>query len=122
MSTSLASLDWSASSESAQLNFRDEEEAYVPNFVKVRGAKGRRKKQFPSDDGEFYVATVDAFAGDGHSVLVYCPVRSQTESLAKSFLKAAKQEYLDHVRPLASLNVNEARQVTAPRPKTGAQP
>lgn len=79
MSTSLASLDWSASSESAQLNFRDEEEAYVPNFVKVRAAKGRRKKPFPSDDGEFHVATVDAFAGDGHSVLVYCPVRSQTE-------------------------------------------
>jgi hypothetical protein len=97
----IASLDWSASSESAQLNFRDEEEAYVPNFVKVRAAKGRRKKQFPSDDGEFHVATVDAFAGDGHSVLVYCPVRSQTESLAKSFLKAAKQEYLEHVRPLA---------------------
>ena len=97
----IASLDWSASSESAQLNFRDEEEAYVPGFVKVRAAKGRRKKSFPSDDGEFYVATVDAFAGDGHSVLVYCPVRSQTESLAKSFLKAGKQEYLDHVRPLA---------------------
>ncbi|HEY5214755.1 MAG TPA: DEAD/DEAH box helicase [Acidobacteriaceae bacterium] len=97
----IASLDWSASSESAQLNFQDEEEAYVPNFVKGRAAKGRRKKQFPSDDGEFHVATVDAFAGDGHSVLVYCPVRSQTESLAKSFLKAAKQEYLEYVRPLA---------------------
>jgi len=27
--------------------------------------------------------------------------------------------HMDHVRPLASLNVNEARQVTAPRPKAG---
>jgi hypothetical protein len=96
-----ATLDWSASSKSARLNFRDEEEAFVPNFIKVRAAKGRRQKPFPSDDSEFYVATVDAFAGDGHSVLVYCPVRSQTESLGKAFLKASKQEYLEHVRPLA---------------------
>jgi hypothetical protein len=35
---------------------------------------------------------------------------------------AALGGHMDHVRPLASLNVNEARQVTAPRPKTGAQP
>jgi hypothetical protein len=104
----IASLDWSTSLESAQLNFRDEEEAYVPNFVKGRAAKGRRRKQFPSDDGEFHVATVDAFAGDGHSVLVYCPVRSQTESLAKCFLQAAKQEYLEHVRPLAPADFESA--------------
>jgi hypothetical protein len=96
----LATLDWAASSESARLNFR-EEEAFVPNFVKIRVAKGRRRKPFPSDEAEFHVATVDAFAGDGHSVLVYCPVRKQTESLAKAFLQASKQNYLEHVRPLA---------------------
>ena len=96
----LATLDWAASSESARLNFR-EEEAFVPNFVKIRAAKGRRRKPFPSDEAEFHVATVDAFAGDGHSVLVYCPVRKQTESLAKAFLQASKQGYLEHVRPLA---------------------
>src|ERR1700683_5644258 len=96
----LATLDWAASSESARLNFR-EEEAFVPNFVKIRAAKGRRRKPFPSDEAEFHVATVDAFAGDGHSVLVYCPVRKQTESLAKAFLQASKQAYLENVRPLA---------------------
>ena len=96
----LATLDWAASSESARLNFR-EEEAFVPNFVKIRAAKGRRRKSFPSDEAEFHVATVDAFAGDGHSVLVYCPVRKQTESLAKAFLQASKQDYLENVRPLA---------------------
>jgi len=96
----LATLDWAASSESARLNFR-EEEAFVPNFVKIRAAKGRRRKPFPSDEAEFHVATVDAFAGDGHSVLVYCPVRKQTESLAKAFLQASKQDYLENVRPLA---------------------
>jgi len=82
----LATLDWAASSGSARLNFR-EEEAFVPNFVKIRAPKGRRRKQFPNDGPEFYVATVDAFAGDGHSVLVYCPVRKQTESLAKKALR-----------------------------------
>ena len=96
----LATLDWSASSESARLTFR-EEEAFVPNFVKVRAAKGLRRNAFPNDEAEFHVATVDAFAGDGHSVLVYCPVRKQTESLAKAFLKASKQKYLEHIRPLA---------------------
>jgi hypothetical protein len=96
----LATLDWSSTSESARLTFR-EEEAFVPNFVKVRAAKGQRTNGFPQDENEFHVATVDAFAGDGHSVLVYCPVRKQTESLAKAFLKAAKQKYLEHVRPLA---------------------
>jgi hypothetical protein len=97
----LATLDWYSSSEAATLRFLDEEEAYVPNFVKVREAKGLRKKDFPQNDGEFYVAAVDAFAGDGHTVLVYCPVRKQTESTAKAFLQAAKQKYLDHVHPLA---------------------
>jgi hypothetical protein len=96
----LATLDWYDSSESARLTFR-EEEAFVPNFVKVRAAKGQRKNDFPQDENEFHVATIDAFAGDGHSVLVYCPVRKQTESLAKAFLKASKQKYLEHVRPLA---------------------
>lgn len=96
----LATLDWYSSSESARLTFR-EEEAFVPNFLKIRGGKGQRKNGFPFDDNEFHVATVDAFAGDGHSVLVYCPVRKQTESLAKAFLKASKQKYLEHVRPLA---------------------
>jgi replicative superfamily II helicase len=96
----LATLDWSTSSESARLKFI-EEEAFVPNFVKVRAPQGRRKYNFPQDDSEFYVATVDAFAGDGHSVLLYCPVRKQTESLAKAFLQASKQKYLEHVHPLA---------------------
>jgi len=96
----LATLDWYVSSESAQLTFR-EEEAFVPNFVKVRAAKGQRRNDFPQDENEFHVATVDAFAGDGHSVLVYCPVRKQTESLAKAFLKASKQKYLEPVHPLA---------------------
>ncbi|HVJ07867.1 MAG TPA: DEAD/DEAH box helicase [Acidisarcina sp.] len=97
----IATLDWATSSESAWLNFR-EEDAFVPNFVKIRAAKGRRRKKFPNDEAEFHVATVDAFAGDGHSVLVYCPVRKQTESLAKAFLQASKQGYLDHVHPLAA--------------------
>ncbi|UWZ81808.1 DEAD/DEAH box helicase [Occallatibacter riparius] len=96
----LATLDWATSSESARLNFR-EEEAFVPNFVKIRAAKGRRRKKFPDDEAEFHVATVDAFAGDGHSILVYCPIRRQTESLAKAFLQASKQGYLEHIRPLA---------------------
>ena len=95
----IATLDWAASSESARLNFR-EEEAFVPNFVKIRAARGRRRKKFPDDEAEFHVATVDAFAGDGHSVLVYCPIRKQTESLAKAFLQASKQGYLEHIRPL----------------------
>ncbi len=96
----LATLDWYASSEAARLTFR-EEEAFVPNFVKVHAGKGQRKNGFPYDENEFHVATVDAFAGDGHSVLVYCPVRKQTESLAKAFLKTSKQKYLEHIRPLA---------------------
>jgi hypothetical protein len=96
----LATLDWYSSSQSAKLTFR-EEEAFVPNFVKIRAAKGQRTNDFPQDENEFHVATVDAFAGDGHSVLVYCPVRKQTESLAKAFLKASKQKYLEHVHPLA---------------------
>ena len=95
----LATLDWSVSTESARLQFV-EEEAFVPNFVKVRGPQGRRRYGFPQDDSEFYVAAVDAFAGDGHTVLVYCPVRKQTESLAKAFLQASKQNYLEHVHPL----------------------
>jgi hypothetical protein len=104
----LATLDWSERSESATLNFLDEEEAYVPNFVKVRPAKGHRSYGFPKDESEFHVATVDSFAGDGHTVLVYCPVRKATESLAKAFIQAANQKYLSHVYSPAPSDIEVA--------------
>jgi hypothetical protein len=104
----LSTLDWSERSESATLNFLDEEEAFVPNFIKVRSAKGHRLYGFPKDDSEFYVATVDTFAGDGHTVLVYCPVRKATESLAKAFIQAANQKYLLHVYPPAPADIEVA--------------
>ena len=42
--------------------------------------QGKRKNAFPQNDKEFCIAAADAFARDGHTVLVYplCFVRGTT--------------------------------------------
>jgi hypothetical protein len=100
----LATLDWQSASRVARLSFIEGEKPYVPRFVEQQPPrKPRLKKPFPCDEKEFCIAAANAFARDGHSVLLYCPQRSQVESLVDQFCTIQRQGYLDGVaRPDAS--------------------
>jgi hypothetical protein len=93
-----ATLDWNASSNTGRLAFIDGEKPFVPRFVESSPPKKKRKKAFPQNDKEFCICTADAFARDGHTVLVYSPVRSQVEPLAEEFRHMSDQGYLANVK------------------------
>jgi hypothetical protein len=93
-----ATLDWSASSATGRLAFIDGEKPFVPRFVESSPPKKRRKNAFPQNDKEFCICAADAFARDGHTVLVYSPVRSQVEPLADEFRHMSDQGYLANVK------------------------
>lgn len=95
----LATLDWSASSKAAWLSFTEGEKPFVPRLFEAKPATRSRDYDFPKDEVEFCIAAANAFAADGHSVLVYSPQRSQVESLVKAFCRIAKHGYLDAVAP-----------------------
>jgi len=94
-----ATLDWSSSSSTGMLSFIDAEKPFVPRFVAASAAKGRRQNAFPQNDKEFCICAANAFALDGHTVLVYSPQRSQIEPLASEFRRISDQGYLSSVKP-----------------------
>jgi hypothetical protein len=94
-----ATLDWSDRAGTARLGFLDGERPFVPRFIERAPAEGRRKNPFPQNDREFCICAANAFARDGHTILVYSPQRSQIEPIATEFRKIADQGYLTHVRP-----------------------
>jgi hypothetical protein len=69
----------------------DEEQPYVPRFVRAEPPQGQRSNPFPQNDGEFVLAAAKAFLADDHRVLIYCPQRRSVESLGKTFLTIARQ-------------------------------
>ncbi len=93
-----ATLDWSPSSKTGKLAFLDDEGPFVPRFVEESAPSGRRQKPFPKDEMEFCICAANAFARDGHTVLVYSPRRNQVEALAQEFHHMHKQGYLDNVK------------------------
>lgn len=95
----LATLDWYESSQTARLAFLEGERPFVPRFMEAQPKQGRRKNAFPQNDIEFCIAAANAFAVDGHNVLVYSPQRSQVEPLVRQFCLMSKQGYLDAVAP-----------------------
>ena len=74
--------------------FLDAEKPFVPRFVEQRPAKKPRKKPFPIERVEFCICAANAFALDGHTVLVYSPQKSQVEPLAREFRHMRDQGFL----------------------------
>lgn len=91
----LGFLDWQPSTKTGRLDLLDGEKPFVPKFVEARPPRGRRQLDFPKNDIEFCIAAANAFAKDGHNVLVYSPQRNQVEPLVREFSRVAEQGYLD---------------------------
>lgn len=89
-----ATLEWK--STGGWLEYRvDGETVFVPRFIESRPAKGKRKNAFPQDRSELIPAAISRFRQDGHSVLVYCPMRKSVEPAAESLLKMVRQGYVE---------------------------
>ena len=67
----------------------DEETVFIPSFIKELPPKGKRTKAYPKEQAELIVAAVQRFNTEGHSVLLYCPMRKSVEPTAESFLLMA---------------------------------
>ena len=93
-----ATLDWSSLSKTGMLSFLDGERPYVPRFVEAVPPKKQRQNPFPQNEKEFCICAANAFARDGHTVLVYSPQRSQVEPLANEFRRMSDQGYLPNVK------------------------
>jgi hypothetical protein len=94
----LATLDWGDRSNAGRLSFLDDEKPFVPRFVEQSPPQKKRKKPFPINDVEFCICAADAFARDGHTVLVYSPQKIQVEPLAREFRHIRDQGYLPNVK------------------------
>jgi hypothetical protein len=107
----LATLDWSARNKTGMLSFLDAEKPFVPKFVEESAPKKLRKKPFPASEMEFCICAANAFARDGHTVLVYSPQKSQVEPLAREFRHIRDQGYLGNVKAPQAEHLSVARAI-----------
>ena len=78
-----------------RLEFLLDSNAFVHRFIESEDPTGRRRNTFPHDANELLVAAITRFHNDGHTILVYCPLRVSVEASAKAILKAASQGYFE---------------------------
>ena len=76
----------------------ESEQAFVPSYFSgIVPPRGRRKAIFPRDQREFCLATAWKLVKDGHSVLIYCPLRRSVEPFAKTIADLHERGVLDSV-------------------------
>ncbi len=107
----LATLDWRSQTATAQLSFIEGEKPFVPRFLEGQAPLKPRRKPYPASDLEFCICATNTFARDGHSVLVYCPQRSQVETLAREFRHMFDQGYLTDIKVPQAENLSIARAI-----------
>lgn len=89
-----ATLEWQT--DAARLEYKVvNENVFIPRFVETQEPKGRRKNNFPQNSSELLVASIERFLHDGHSVLVYCPIRRSVETTAEAYLNAIRQGHAE---------------------------
>lgn len=86
-------LEWAGNSGRLTVEV-DGETPFVPHFVRARPPRSRRRREYPQDDGELTIATVQALVDDDQRVLIYCPEKRSVESLGEVCLKLNRQGYL----------------------------
>ena len=63
----------------------DTERPFVPSYFRsFRPPVGKRRREFPCDQREFCLATAWKLLDDGHTVLIYCPLRKSVEPFAEA--------------------------------------
>jgi len=85
---------WQANS--GQINFIiGEENPFIPRFVQPfvppLPNPGYRTKEFPASNKELTLATAWKLTDDGHTVLIYCPLKKSVNSFAKNIIDLHKR-------------------------------
>jgi len=99
---------WQSGRDRAWLELKIEDErSFVPEFFSsVSPSIGTRKKNFPTDQQELVLATAWRLIEDGHSVLIFCPLKKSVEPYAKKVFQLYKQGF---VSPLIAENADEIK-------------
>ncbi|EAQ79425.1 Helicase, C-terminal:DEAD/DEAH box helicase, N-terminal [Blastopirellula marina DSM 3645] len=85
------------------------EKVFIPRFIEEASPKRPRRNPFPQNQAELVVAAIERFSDDGHSVLLYCPLRSSVETAAETFLKMESYGYAkSHLRTEAAIEIKRA--------------
>jgi len=72
----------------------EDQESFVLDFVQPKSWLGPRggEKHFPTTSAELCLAAALRLADDGHSVLIYCPLKKSVRALAKRFAQLQKEK------------------------------
>ncbi len=83
----------------AQLNITvGTETPFVPRFlVEKFPSKGKGRKGFPSDQSELCIATTWRLVDEGHTVMVFCPLRTSVMPLARRVVAMHARGHIDSV-------------------------
>lgn len=73
------------------------EQPWIEHFITSVPPKGLRRRSFPSDQRELCIATAWTLVADGHSVLIFCPIRKSVEPFAKAIADLASRDMLSSV-------------------------
>ncbi|HEY6874200.1 MAG TPA: DEAD/DEAH box helicase [Geobacteraceae bacterium] len=73
------------------------EKPFIETFLTPSLPKGRTKRTFPSDQRELCLAAAWALVAEGHSVLIFCPLRKSVEPFAEAIVDLFKRGTLPSV-------------------------
>jgi superfamily II DNA/RNA helicase len=73
------------------------EQPWIESFLSPTLPRGRRSRQYPADQRELCIATAWTLVADGHSVLIFCPLRKSVEPFAKTIVDLAHRGVLNSV-------------------------
>jgi replicative superfamily II helicase len=73
------------------------QESFVLDFVQPKTWLGPKQgeKHFPTTSSELCLASALRLAREGHSVLIYCPLKASVRALAKRFAELQKQKAVE---------------------------
>ncbi len=82
-------------SDGAFLQLRVEnEKPWVQKFVVPQAPIPPRRTPFPRDEEEMLIASAVRLIGDGHRVLVYCPLRDSVEKSARTYIDLQRRGFV----------------------------
>lgn len=89
--------------EGAFLQLRvEDEQPWVRKFVVPQPPIPPRRKPFPKDEEELLIASAVRLIGDGHRVLVYCPLRASVEKTARTYIDLLRRGFIQSLPTDAS--------------------
>jgi replicative superfamily II helicase len=96
-------LQWQPKFKRAWLELKiDEERSFVPTYISATPPQtAQRQKDFPKNQYELVISTTWKLIDEGHSVLIFCPLKKSVEPYADRIITAHRQGFIE---PLLEVN------------------